>query len=87
MAKFCAYCGKPMADADLFCANCGKRVNAAPAAPQQPQPQQPAQPPQGTWQAPQQGVWTAAPAAPQQPRQWQEPTWIEMHVLTRKKCG
>ena len=78
MAKFCAYCGKPMGDGDVFCANCGRQA-APPQAPQQPvQPpvQQPQQPPQ-QWQAPpqqpRQGAWTAAPAAPQQPPQGQWP--------------
>ena len=80
MAKFCAYCGKPMADADVFCANCGKRVSAPPA-PQPAQPAQPAQPtppaapqqpPQGAWQTPQ-PQWPQQPPQPPQPApQWQQ---------------
>ena len=99
MAKFCAYCGKPMADADLFCANCGKRVNAAPtparpAVPRQPAQgawQAPQQPPQGQWQQPQQG-WTPAAPQPQQPQQWRAPQqpqgqWQPQHQAPRSPRG
>ena len=75
MAQFCAWCGKPVEDGDIFCAYCGKRADGsdAPTPQQTPPPasvqpawQQPAaapQPPQGQWQAPPQ---------PPQP-QWQTP--------------
>ena len=38
MAKFCAWCGKPIGDDDVFCAWCGKRADGsdAPATPPAP---------------------------------------------------
>lgn len=70
MAKFCAWCGQPVGDNDVFCGHCGRQASGAGSTPAAQQvPQQPApQTPQQTWQAPQQApqqqVWQA-PAQPQ----------------------
>ena len=76
MAKFCAWCGKPLEDGDVFCGWCGRRADgsdAAPAAPEAPAapaaPEAPAAP-----AAPEAPAAPAAPAAPQQPQWQQTPT-------------
>ena len=46
MAKFCMYCGAPLNENDLFCSNCGAKIEAAEAsaqpAPAEPVAEQPA---------------------------------------------
>ena len=73
---FCPHCGNQLREGELFCSNCGTRLNAAVPNPQQAY-QQPA--PQQTWQQPnpqQTYQQTDAQQAWQQPdpqQAWQQP--------------
>lgn len=44
MPNFCKYCGDPVSDGELFCDNCGKRIEGEPPRPPAPPPPKPACP-------------------------------------------
>ena len=75
MAKFCAWCGKPVDDGDVFCGACGRRADGsdAPAAPSA--PRTPTPPPAAPAPPPTQPQWQ--PPAGQPAQQWDQtsPQW------------